>query len=282
MPDGTNTPAVDDDVVEQLMSAQPTRSGKKRPERRFDKTQLKSSHHGRYVHRDYAAHFFRWGWVARHIARGARILDVGCGQELPLMWVLSGNMSVIPSRYVGVDLNEVPFTGSPAWAKIVDRVSFVDAYNTQSFVDTVGSFDPDRPTITFDVITNFEVIEHMMPEDGFKLLDGFTHWLAPEGRVYLSTPVFDGHAAVNHVHEYTIPELQALIESAGLEVEHRRGTFASANDIKKAASKEDYIIYKKLADYYGGDVMSTFLAPLYPDASRNNLWILKRPTPEKT
>jgi 2-polyprenyl-3-methyl-5-hydroxy-6-metoxy-1,4-benzoquinol methylase len=283
MADGTTTTTVDD-VVEQLMSAQPTRSGKKRPERRFDKTQLKSSHHGRYVHRDYAAHFFRWGWVARHIARGARILDVGCGQELPLMWVLSGNMSVIPSRYVGVDLNEVPFTGSPAWAKIIDQTSFVDRGTNRSFLDIIEGFDPNLSTssMLFDVITNFEVIEHMMPEDGLSLLKGFVHWLKPQGRVYLSTPVFDGHAAVNHVHEYTIPELQALIESAGLEVEHRHGTFASANDIKKAASKEDYHIYKKLADYYGGDVMSTFLAPLYPDASRNNLWILKLPTPEKT
>lgn len=258
------------DYVEQRLAEQPTRSGKKKPSRRFDRTQLKSSHHGRYVHRDYAAHFFRWGWVSRHIERGARILDVGCGQELPLMWVLSGNMSLIPSQYVGVDLNNVEFDGSPKWATVVDNWSFVDKYRE------LAEVRPPEFSEGFDYVTNFEVIEHMMPEDGEKLLQGFGYWLKPKGRVFLSTPVFDGHAAVNHVHEYTVTELQSLIESVGFKIEARYGTFASANAIKKSASAEDLEIWEKLSDFYGGDVMSTFLAPLYPDSSRNNLWVLSK------
>lgn len=262
------------DFVDQMLADQPTRTGKKRPPRRFDQTQLKSSHHGRYVHRDYGAHFFRWGWVSRHIERGARILDVGCGQELPLMWVLSGNMSLIPSYYLAVDLNKVEFGGSPKWAEVKDEFSFVDNYEKLEVRLADGVTDNEQNR--FDYIVNFEVIEHMAPEDGAKLLQGFDHCLKDNGTVFLSTPVFDGKAAVNHCHEYEIPELQALIEANGFRVEKRYGTFASANPIKKAASAEDLKVWDKLADYYGGDVLSTFLAPLYPDASRNNLWVLRK------
>jgi 2-polyprenyl-3-methyl-5-hydroxy-6-metoxy-1,4-benzoquinol methylase len=250
------------DHVERMTTQQPTRSGDKKADRRFDKTQLHSRQHGRYVHRDYASHFFRWGWVARHIKRASRILDIGCGQELPLMWVISGNMSIIPEEYVGVDLNKVPFSGSPKWATIVEEYNFVDDYRDLQFGDK------------FDYATNFEVIEHMMPSDGLKLLQGIHHWLKPTGKLFLSTPVFNGQAAKNHVHEYEIPELKELCEAAGFRVEARYGTFASANDIRRAMSPGDGEVYDKLYDYYGGDVMSTFLAPLYPDASRNNMWVL--------
>jgi 2-polyprenyl-3-methyl-5-hydroxy-6-metoxy-1,4-benzoquinol methylase len=262
------------DYVEQLLAEQPTRSGKKRPDRRFDKTQLKSTHHGRYVHRDYAAHFFRWGWASRMITRSARILDVGCGQEIPLMWVLSGNMTIIPELYVGVDLNKVDPTGAPKWAKIIEEFSFVDEY-IDSLAEKAGLHRGDDKEL-FDYIVNFEVIEHMKPEDGVKMLTGFHYWLKDSGLVFLSTPVFDGHAAVNHVHEYTIPELKILIESCGFQVLKRYGTFASAHDIKKAANTEDLIVWEKLQQFYGGDVLSTFLAPLYPDVSRNNLWVLSK------
>lgn len=258
----------DIDIVEQMSQQQPTRTGKTRPPRRFDKTQLKSTHHGRYVHRDYAAHFFRWGWVSRHVKRGARILEVGCGQELPLMHVLSGNMSCIPETYVGYDLNKIDLDAHsiPKWALIGSEFDFVSNWT---------DIDQDFRS-HYDVGVCFEVIEHMQPADGKRLLEGFHALLKPEGTLFLSTPVFDGKAAVNHVHEYEIEELHDLCISAGWPKAHRFGTFASARDIKRAATKEHLATYEALEDYYGGDVMATFLAPLYPDASRNNLWVLKK------
>jgi 2-polyprenyl-3-methyl-5-hydroxy-6-metoxy-1,4-benzoquinol methylase len=262
------------DVLAEMEAEQPTRSGKKRPERRFDKTQLKSNHHGNYVHRDYAAHFFRWGWVSRHIDKGDRILEVGCGQELPLMRVLSGNMSTIPEVYVGVDLNKVEQPSSPKWAHVVSEYNFVDDYD--KLIGHLGAHRDLHLQSSFNVGVCFEVIEHMMPVDGFKMLQGFRRLIQPEGRLFLSTPVFDGKAAVNHVHEYTIPELEALIRESGWNVERRFGTFMNAQEVKKVAGPEHRKTWDDLADYYGGDVLATFLAPLYPDNARNNLWVLNR------
>jgi hypothetical protein len=252
--------------LELAPAQQPTRTGKTRPPRRFDKTQLRAEHHGKYVHRDYAAHFFRWGWVSRHVKAGARVLDVGCGQDLPLMWVFNGLRSNLPSYYLGVDLNKLPEITSPKWAKVIGGFSFVDRY------EELGE------TEKFDVITNFEVIEHVTGPDQKTLLKGFYHWLKDGSFLYLSTPVFNGMAAINHVKELTVQELQDLVVEAGFEVVKRYGTFASANDIRKVASPRDLAVYEELHDFYGGDVLSTFLAPLYPDASRNNLWVLRKRT----
>src|SRR6266436_3865394 len=67
-----------------VMLPQKTRKGIVKKARRFDQTYLSADVHGHYVHRDYAAHFFRWGWVPRHLAGvdHHRVLDIGCGPEL--------------------------------------------------------------------------------------------------------------------------------------------------------------------------------------------------------
>jgi 2-polyprenyl-3-methyl-5-hydroxy-6-metoxy-1,4-benzoquinol methylase len=262
------------DAVDTVTAQQPTRRGKHREVRRFDRTQLKSGVDGRVVGRDYAAHFFRWAWVTRQIRPGQALLDVGCGQETPLIYVLMKRVGDQPSRYVGVDLNPIPNPPRFKWSTVVDNFSFVDRY--QELRAEAGIRSLGFPEGPFDLATNLEVIEHMQPADGKTLLEGIRFWVKPDGYLYLSTPVFDGKAAVNHVHEYTIPELKRLVESTGWEVEKRWGTFANLNAIRKAARQDELDVLDRLGLYYNGEPLSIFLAPLYPDASRNNLWVLRR------
>lgn len=249
------------------MSEQPQRSRRQREARRFDRTQLKAAGHGRTVNRDYAAHFFRWGWVARQIKQGESILDIGCGQDQPLLYVLAARIQTVPDVYVGVDLNPITKKSNCKWADIYDNFDFVT--NGVAFLE-------ERYT-PFDVAVCLEVVEHMELPDGAKLLGNVFSLLRPGGRFYLSTPVFDGYRAANHIHEYTIPELKEVCEKAGFTVERRIGTFASKPDIKRVAGPAELEVYQKLEEWFGGDVMATFLAPLYPDASRNNLWVLRKP-----
>lgn len=244
---------------------QPTRSGKVKAPRRFDKTQLKENQYGYIVHRDYAAHFFRWGWITKNKIHGKSVLDVGCGQDQPMLKVIMGNKSYIPTFYCGVDLNRPPAKViDPTWAEVHFEFDFIHQYTEISMA------------YGFDVAVCLEVIEHMEIEDGRFMLEGIHQLLKPGGRLYLSTPVFNGMAALNHIHEYTIPELQALFEGVGFKVEQRFGTFASMYDLKSVASKEQWNVYQTLAAYYGNEVMSLFMAPLYPDASRNNIWEVSR------
>lgn len=228
---------------------------------RYDTTSLRSTGHGYRVHRDYAAHFFRWGWVAREIGNEHDVLEVGCGTDYPLSRVVQITAHNVPRSYVGVDLNPLPKPPQLRWATFFGSFNFVERH------EELG---------TFDRIVCLEVIEHMTRDLGQFLLDGLRDHLRPKGRLYLSTPVFNGKKAANHIHEYTIDELRSAFEEANLRVLDRYGTFANHQDIVKVATPEQIETLTQLRRFYSTDVTACFLAPLYPDASRNNLWVLAR------
>lgn len=261
--DGTTIP----DLVDDLIEEQPTRSGKQREARRFDQTQLHTEVHGRRVQRDYAAHFFRWGWVARNfIQPNTTILDIGCGQDLPFLYVMSAisHRGLLPTHYVGVDMNPLPEVKRP-WATLLGEFCLHERWE-----------ELRRPE-GYDLIICLEVIEHMAKPDGLKLLKIAHDLLAPKGAFMLSTPVYDGKAkALNHIHEYTINEMKECVDWAGFWVDKRFGTFASKFDIYPQLNPGEKEVYDNLSKYYGAEVMSTFLAPLYPNQSRNNMWLLRR------
>ena len=238
--------------------------GRVREDREFDKTQLKSTAYSQRIHRDWIAHVLRWGWVARQIEQGSSILDIGCGQEQNLAKVLAGRPGGNREKYVGVDLNKISKPFNCKWATIIDKFNFIRQWEELA---------PHGP---FDSIVLFEVIEHMSVENGRKLLKRVKSLLKRDGKFYLSTPVFNGSAAANHVHEYEIKELATLLIDAGFKVERRVGTFASKSDIYKHLNQHEVIVYNRLNDWFGNDIMSMIFASLYPDQSRNNVWVLRR------
>lgn len=237
-------------------------------DRRYDTTQLHENGHGQRVHRDYAAHFFRWGWASRFVRPGTRVLDVGCGQDLPLVKILTASLSTVPAAYVGIDLNKIRRTTTIKWVETVrDQFDFPGG----------GWREIKKEHELFDLISCFEVIEHMHEDSGKNLLVGMRECLADDGKILLSTPVYDGRKmAANHIHEYKVEELQTLIESVGLEVVERFGTFASWNAVRRVCTESERQLLDETGRFYGGDVLACFLAPKYPDASRNNAWVLKK------
>jgi site-specific DNA-cytosine methylase/2-polyprenyl-3-methyl-5-hydroxy-6-metoxy-1,4-benzoquinol methylase len=232
------------------------------PDRVFDRSSLRANSHGQWIHRDYAAHFFRWSWAGRFVTPETEVLDVGMGPDVAFVGVLTMPRSQVPHRYVGVDLNKAPHkVPSRQWAELKWEFNFLERYAE------LGQFD---------LVTNFEVIEHMYKPDGIRLLAGMAKCLKPNGKLLLSTPVFNGKAAANHLHEWQVPELQAEIEAQGLVVEARYGTFASQNELRRSADPAHLELVRRLSAFHSGEVLACFLAPLYPDASRNNVWVLRR------
>lgn len=228
--------------------------------REYDTTSLTEQSHGYKVHRDYAAHFFRWGFVRRHVGNSDQVLEIGCGADFPFRKSITYPMHV-PARYVGVDLN--PLKNAPSRGPWTFHGSF-------NFNERYAELGND-----FNIVVSLEVIEHMTFSHGQELLAGAKHCLAPGGQFFLSTPVFDGKAAANHIHEYTIPELFDAVKAAGFRVVERFGTFANQRDLKQVCTPEQWETLRLLNRYYSTDVTACFLAPLYPDASRNNLWVLE-------
>jgi hypothetical protein len=118
---------------------------------------------------------------------------------------------------------------------------------------------------------------------GAKMLKACFASLRPGGVMLMSTPVYDGvrHAA-NHIHEYTVPELQKAVEKAGFKVERRYGTFMDIKHIGKVETDRAdgaavKAVAKALGEYFDNDAISNIFGPLYPDHARNNLWICRRP-----
>lgn len=253
-------------------------------DREFDTTALRSAGYATRVHRDYLAHVFRWGWASRLINTGDtgahRVLEAGCGADAPLYLSLrqSRGINHKPDLYVGVDLNKIPLierrsTTAASFKSMVLKEEFNFVNRWPELLNEYGA--------TFDMAVSFEVIEHMTESHGDEYLRGVHALLVDGGRLLISTPVFNGHAANNHIKEYTVAELKVKLERAGFTIKDRFGTFASYNDIKRGIdavfSPEQAVIVKQIneraREFYSDEVMSCFLAPLLPDYSRNNAWI---------
>jgi len=136
-------------------------------------------------------------------AGARRILDVGCG---------TGGMLPLLSRFGRV-------TG-------VDSEPLALDYCRKRGIEDVhlqGSFTVADP---YDVVTLFDVLEHVEDEAGF--LGVMKGWLKPGGRLILTVPAFpflwSRHDDLNlHQRRYTRPTLHAALVKAGFTV--RRITY---------------------------------------------------------
>jgi SAM-dependent methyltransferase len=238
------------------------------------------------VHRDYAAHWFRWQYAVRFVKAGMRVLDIGCGPDQMMVRVLTHSQSNVPALYVGVDMNKLEKTTQIAWARVLDEFDFTrrwkellkGSYSVGSTAKRADAAKREFDTGSFDVITCFEVIEHMPKAQGLQLLKGIRECLGPTGVALLSTPVYnEKHMAANHLHEYRFEELQETITKAGLRVDRVVGTFMTSQAAKRAASTEQRVLLNSLHErWFSWEVLACLLAPLYPEQSSNCCWILRR------
>ncbi len=229
--------------------------------REFDQTQLKMASFKFQPHKDYLGHIFRWGFASRYVNNTLKVLDVGCGQEMPFARSLGGaNPTSVPKEYVGVDLNAIKNPVSRKNFTVYDNFNFVTNY--RQLIKKHGKFD---------VIVNFEVYEHMQPELGAKLLRNMKRCLSENGVLIFSTPVYSPRfkMAKNHINEVTKSEMEDSLHKAGLKIIKQYGTFANWNDLKKVMTKDEIALQTHLATFYSNDVLGCFMSPKYPEAARN-------------
>ena len=250
------------------------------PEAEYDTTSCRHKAYEKTVHRDYIAHCMRWGWATTFINDKTKVLEPGCGADSPLYRALkqARGTNQRPKLYVGVDLNKISAlrTKSPT-GELARTMVLKEDFN---FVTRWSELKKEFGA-SFDIAVSFEVIEHMTEPLGDRYLRAVHELLAGDGKLLLSTPVFNGKAAKNHIREYTVAELNEKLKRAGFEVVDRFGTFASYNDVKRGLREtlprdEGQLLLKTLdraKEFYGNEVMSCFLAPLLPDHSRNNVWV---------
>jgi SAM-dependent methyltransferase len=218
------------------------------------------------IHRDYLAHCLRWSHAVRSAVRSRddlRVLDVGCGKDMPLAKALYVN-KIGATRYCGVDYYgfSIPDTLKNNGVFPIRLVTGFDAA------------DIDRDVVSFvpNFVTCFEMFEHVEPQHGRAILDAIYRTMDDEGLMLFSTPCFNGNPAGNHVAEPEYEVMGATLEDAGFCIEGVWGTFASMRDYCDLLTDEQYALFERLYEYYDANMLAVIFAPLFPERARNCLW----------
>lgn len=226
-------------------------------------------------HRDQFAHYFRWSHVLKNAKIGQKILDFGCGSG-EMLEVFYRN-KYRPKQYLGLDIRSQTITENNEKFGKLDFAEFRQADLCQPELD-LGQ--------TFDIITCFEVIEHIGHANADNFLDNIAYHCDENTTVYLSTPNYDPQvgAANNHmlgtgenkeIGEWDHFELQDKL-SEYFTIEHKYGTFASIKDYKEDLTGWKKEAFEELRKYYDTNLLSNLMAPMVPaEHARNCLWVLK-------
>lgn len=223
-----------------------------------------------FIHRDYIAHCMRWSHVLKRLTknqswRTARILDVGCGKEIPMAKMLYSSR-MIPVSYTGVDYGVVPDESLQVFHSGKFPIEVYDRTDIATFVQDAGS-----PQFTH--VTCFEMLEHIEPEHVRRVLNHLKTLLHREGTAWFSTPCWDVvSCAGNHVNEMRYEALGHLFETLGWTVLNVHGTFASIRDYENYLSPSYREVFTDLREYYDTNFLSCIFAPMFPAQSRNCLW----------
>lgn len=233
-----------------------------------------------FIHRDYIAHCFRWSHVIKCLSKGqayktARILDIGCGRLMPMGTMLHSSR-MAPAYYCGVDYGPVDRSNKSV-ATTLNSPSFNCDVWDHFHIKDLSLDEGEEP---FNVVTCFEMLEHVEPADVHNTLEAIKRLISEDARIFISTPVYNGKAAANHVNEMTMDTLGNVFIDHGFGIVDMHGTFASISDYRHMLNEHEAHVFEKLRAYYDVNVLSTIFAPLHPTGSRNILWELS-PNPEK-
>jgi len=143
---------------------------------------------------DEARHLAAYRYAAR-LATGKRVVDAGCGEGFGTQL-----LAEVAAHVVGLDYS--------AEAIAYCRTAWRHANLTFQQADLTH---PCPGVGTFDVVLNFQVVEHI--RDPLPFLRGLRALLAPAGQVLLTTPnrLMSFSENPYHVREYTADELATLL-----------------------------------------------------------------------
>ena len=241
----------------------------------YNKTQLtpQKEFERHIYHRDQFAHYFRWSHVLKNAKIGQTILDFGCGTGEILELFYRNRYK--PKYYLGLDIRQKTINENAEKFKKLDFAEFKQVDLCQDELD-LGR--------TFDIITCFEVIEHIGHANIYKFLDNIFYHCNEDTTIYLSTPNYDPKvgAAKNHmlgpekeIGEWDHFELQEKL-SEFFTIERKYGTFASIRDYKEDLHDWQIPMFEALREYYDTNLLSNLMAPIIPpEHARNCLWVLK-------
>ena len=228
-----------------------------RDNRDYDLTRMNLKRAKDNLNRDYSASFFRYSFARKFFSIHDNILEIGCGYNTPLARLIKSHSYQLVNTYTGVDMCPLEELHSNN-IFLRGEFNFVERWK-------------ELANIKYETIIRLEVIEHMRVEFGTKLLKACRELIEPDGIMLFSTPIWNGKTqSPNHVHEYTIIELEALVKSVGFKVHERFGT-----QINIRTLKQHFDIPKAMLKYFDNNALSCIFAPMFPELSKCVFWTCK-------
>jgi cyclopropane fatty-acyl-phospholipid synthase-like methyltransferase len=230
-------------------------------------------------HRDQFAHYLRWTHILKETKIGETVVDFGSGKG-NLLEVFYRNKFKC-KKYTGIDIRKQTIKLAQEKFSMVPWAEFI--------VDDLVKPKTDFTKFKADKVCSFEVAEHVGKQNIQKFLKNFKACGKQTALYYLSTLNFDEKvgAAGNHtydsgddrgvaVQEFGHKELEKEILKAGFTVHKKFGTFASSRDYKPLMNDWQKKMFNALKEYYDSNLISNIMAPMFPEHSRNTIWILKQ------
>lgn len=169
----------------------------------------------------------RFGWAFEKVkeSKAKNLLDLGC---------LDGSFALTVARHLGISVSGVDL--SVDGIKLAQQRAEGLGINAHFFQGSIEEELSKLKANSFDIITLFEVIEHL--EDVQKVLKLIDRVLKPGGTVLLSTPDFedptyglDDEQNTCHVRLYTTAD-------KGYSRENKYGTLRKATSLSKEIGKD--------------------------------------------
>lgn len=224
-------------------------------------------------HSDWVGHVMRYGYATKIIekTKPAKILDVGCGR-LNLAKFLWRNRSQFQGLYVGLDLR-----ATRDW---LDDVGSWKADVTLMRMDIVN--EPMGGIHQADLVTCFEVFEHVPRDYQQELIDRLFYWTKPGHDCLFSTPnagvartTADNHIGYDGIRERTYDEKIKMVTDAGFQLVDSFGTFCGSTRLPKEFLEQPHM--KDAKRFMLDSFFVCFAAVSFPQLSNNALFHLRRP-----
>ena len=242
-------------------------------------TELSAAGHyferGYAMHRDWVAHMARFFAVSRKMkVDQTKLLDVGCG-KLGLPYTLNQARRQ-PAEYWGLDLRATEKWGDTLAWRPATRLVKLD------LIDHDPTEIQGWPVEGFDVVTCFEVLEHVPRANASTLMAKLYDWTKPGGLAMVSTPNHGTSASVakNHVgpdgeiREWNYRAKIDMALDAGFELEGSYGTFIRLTQLPDGILDDPTIAAAR--EFLHGDWFSVFVAAAFPEQANNAMMMLRR------